>query len=311
MRRLALAVAALLVFAASAEPAAAPAWRTGAQLPVARSEVAATVLRGEIVVVGGFLNDGSSSARVDAYSSAANRWRRLPDLPLGVNHGMAAAANGRLYALGGYASDGRVVNDFYVFAGGRWSSLKPMPEPRAAAGAAVVGRRLYVVGGVTEDRGRRLARTTLVYDLRTRRWSAIRGPTPREHLGVTATLGRVYAVAGRTAGLDTNVDLVEAYDPATRRWRRLTPVPDARGGTGAAAWRGTLVSAGGEEPDGTIGSVYALNTKTGRWRRLPPMRTPRHGLGVVYAAGRVWTIAGGRTPGLSVSGVNESLALAR
>lgn len=285
------------------------AWTAGAPLPEPRTEVAAAVLRGEIVVVGGFLNDGSSSPRVDAYSLTANRWRRLADLPLGVNHAMAAAARGRVYALGGYASDGRVLREAYVLANGRWTALPAMPEPRAAAGAAVVGRRIYVVGGVTEDRGRRLARTALVFDVMSRRWSTIKGPTPREHLGVAATLGRVYAVGGRTAGFDTNLDLVEVYDPAVRRWRRITPVPDARGGTAAGAWRGTVVSAGGEELGGTIGSVYALATSTGRWRRLPDLRTPRHGLGVVYTAGRVWAVAGGRTPGLSVSDVNESLAL--
>ena len=310
MRVIVLAAVALFALAGSAQPAKAPGWETGAPLPVARSEVAATTVGGEVVVAGGFLNDGSSSPRVDAYSPATNRWRRLPDLPLGVNHAMAAAARGRVYALGGYSSDGRALRDAYVLAGRRWSPLKAMPESRAAAGAAVVGHRLYVVGGVTDEGGgRRLAGTTLVFDLATRRWSKIKGPTPREHLGVAATLGRVYAVGGRTAGLDTNVDLVEAYDPAVARWRRLTPVPDARGGTAAAAWRGTVVSAGGEEPGGTIASVYALNTSTGRWRRLPDLGTPRHGLGAVYAAGRVWVVAGGRTPGLSVSGVNESLAL--
>ena len=311
LRRLAVAVAIVaLAAAAPAQPAQAPGWRADARVPLPRSEVAATVVRGEVVVVGGFLNDGSSSPRVDAYSPRRNRWRRLADLPEGVNHGMAGAALGRLYVFGGYASDGRVKREAHVLVGGRWIALRPMPEPRAAGGAALVGRRLYVVGGVTEQLGRRrLARTTLVYDLRSRRWSTVRGPTPREHLGVAATRGKVYAVAGRTAGLDTNVDLVETYDPKTRRWRRLTPVPDARGGTAAAGWRGRLVSAGGEEPGGTIESVFVLNVASGRWRRLPDLPTPRHGLGLAVAGGRLYAVAGGQTPGLSVSGANESLPL--
>ena len=82
--------------------AEATAWRAGAPIPLARTEVAAAVVSGEIVVIGGFLGDGSSSSRVDAYSIAAGTWRRLPDLPVGVNHAAAASDGRRLYVIGGY-----------------------------------------------------------------------------------------------------------------------------------------------------------------------------------------------------------------
>src|SRR4051812_20825952 len=51
-------------------PSVASAWQAGAPIPLARTEVAAAVLAGEIIVVGGFLQDGSSTSRVDAYSVA-------------------------------------------------------------------------------------------------------------------------------------------------------------------------------------------------------------------------------------------------
>ncbi|NUT56592.1 MAG: hypothetical protein HOQ03_11515, partial [Thermoleophilia bacterium] len=78
---------------ASAVAATAP-WQSHAPLPEPRTEVAAGVARGEIVVVGGFTADGGNSRRVDAYSIARNTWRRLPDLPLAVDHAAAASANG-------------------------------------------------------------------------------------------------------------------------------------------------------------------------------------------------------------------------
>jgi len=112
-----------------------------------------------------------------------------------------------------------------------------MPYARAAAGAGVAGRFIVVIGGVTAGT-RRLARNALSFDLRSRRWSLVPGPTPREHLGVTSFGGTVYAVAGRTSGLDTNTLHFESYRPGDRAWRRLQPVPDARGGTGAAALAG-------------------------------------------------------------------------
>jgi N-acetylneuraminic acid mutarotase len=184
-----------------------------------------------------------------------------------------------------------------------------MPEGRAAAGAAVVGSRLYVVGGVGPAG---LAGRALVYDLRRGRWLSIQGPTPREHLAVTAAGGRVYALAGRRAGIDTNVTALESYRPGrSRSWARLPSIPDSRGGTAAAALAGQIVSVGGEEPQGTIGEVYAFDLRTRRWRRLPDLPTPRHGLGVVAVNGRVYAVAGGREPGLAVSGVNEFLPIAR
>src|SRR5919206_766737 len=66
LARIALAAAALLV--AGIAHAATPTWRGGAPIPLARTEVAAARLGSEIVIVGGFLADGSSSKRVDAYS---------------------------------------------------------------------------------------------------------------------------------------------------------------------------------------------------------------------------------------------------
>jgi non-specific serine/threonine protein kinase len=286
---------------------AAPAWRGHAQLPEPRTEVAAAVVGGEIVTVGGLVESGGNSARVDAYSVAADRWRRLPDLPVAVDHAAAASANGRVYVAGGYAGDRNPLDTVFVLERGQWRTLARLPDGRAAAAAAIAGGKLYVVGGV--DGRRALARVAFALDLRTGRWGRIPGPSPREHLAATASGTRVFALGGRSAGIDTNTSRFESYDPVRRRWTRLPPVPQARGGTGAALVRGNVVSAGGEQPQGTIASVYAYRLATGRWRRLPDLPTPRHGLGVVSHGGRVWVVAGGPVPGLTVSGAVESLAL--
>jgi hypothetical protein len=285
-------------------------WQSHAALPLPRSEVAATVLRGEIVVVGGFLGGGGTSTAASAYSPPRDSWRTLPSLPLAVNHAMAAAYRGRLYVAGGYAEDGTVQRSVFVFEGGSWRRLASMPEPRAAAGAAVVAGRLYIVGGVAPfgGIGRRLATRMQVLDLRRGRWTTLRGPSPREHLAVTSLGGSVYALAGRLGGLDTNLDLLEAYTPG-KGWRRLPRIPDARGGTAAAALAGRIVSVGGEEPAGTIASVYVYDVARSRWSRLPDLPTARHGLGVVAAGGRVYAVAGGPQPGLTTSGANESIAI--
>jgi N-acetylneuraminic acid mutarotase len=281
--------------------AGADQWRPHAPLPVQRTEVAAATLGKEIAIVGGYVASGGSSNQVDLYSPAADTWRRGPDLPAGVNHATAAVAQGKLYVLGGYGAE----RSAFVLDGGAWQTLQ-LPAPRAAAGAAALRGVVYVVGGVGENGN---ARSMLGYDTRTGRWRTLPGPSPRQHLAVTATRGRIYAIAGRVTGLNTNFRHVESWAPGERRWRRETPVPDARGGTGAAAVGNTIVSVGGEAPGGTVRSVYAYETVRKRWRRLPDLATPRHGLGVAAFRGSVYVIGGGPQPGLFVSDANESLKI--
>jgi non-specific serine/threonine protein kinase len=299
-----VAAVAGLVLAAGA-PGATAEWEARAPLPVPRTEVSAAVAGSEIVVLGGYTADGASSRRADAYTPARDTWRRLPDLPVGVNHAAAVGVSGRVYVFGGYTDGGVVLRTAFELRGGAWRALPRMPFPRGAAGAGASNGRIVVAGGVGE--GRRLARNALVFDVSARRWSIAPGPTPREHLGVTSLSGTVYAVGGRTAGLDTNLLHFESFRPGDRSWRRLQPVPDPRGGTGAAGLAGQIVSVGGEEPGGTISEVLAYRVSERRWLRLPDLPTPRHGLGVAALGGRVFVIGGGPEPGLTVSSANEAL----
>lgn len=283
------------------------AWMTGAPLPEPRTEVAAAPLQGRIVVAGGFLANGGNSRRVDAYDPVSDSWSRLPDLPVSVDHAAAAAWRGRVVVVGGYGADRRPLRAAFLYDGSGWRRLPAPPEERAAAAAAATSDgRVWVVGGRTSGG---LATHMLTLDLRTFRWSSLPGPRPREHLAATALDGRVYAIGGRLSGYDTNLATVEAYDPSAAVWRRLPNLPDARGGTGAAAVGGRIVSVGGEAPDGTRRTVWALRPGAGGWARLPDLPTPRHGLGVVGLGDRVWAIAGGPEPGLTVSGAVEALPL--
>jgi N-acetylneuraminic acid mutarotase len=284
--------------------AASAAWIAGTPLSEPRTEVAAAPLGGRIVAVGGFLASGANSRRVDAFDPATDSWTRLRDVPVSVDHAAAASWRGRLVVVGGYGADRQPLRAAYSYDGTRWRRLPPPPEERAAAAAAATADgRVWVVGGRTRSG---LASSALVLDLTTLRWRVVRGPRPREHLAATALRGRVYAVGGRLAGYDTNLATVQAYDPRTNRWSSLPDLPDPRGGTGATAIAGRIVSVGGESPAGTNRTVWSL-VPGGRWVQLPDLPTPRHGLGVVALRGRVWVVAGGPEPGLTVSGVVESL----
>jgi hypothetical protein len=126
---------------------------------------------------------------------------------------------------------------------------------------------------------------------------------------VAALGGRIYAVGGRTGG--GNLDAAEAYDPRSRRWSRLPPLPTARSGLGAAVAAGLVVTVGGEGPEGTFPEVEAYDPRARRWRTLPPSPAPRHGVGVAAVGRRVYSLLGGPTPGLSTSAAVLALTLPR
>ncbi len=305
--RLLWAMALALAAVSGTSAAGSPRWERHTALPEPRTEVAAALAGNRIVVAGGFVDSGANSPRADAYSIPEDRWSRLPDLPQAVDHAAAASFGGQVYVLGGYGSDRRPLRTAFVLGGGGWRELAQLPEARAAAAAAISGGTLYLIGGVDGRRG--LARVALALDLRTGTWSRVPGPSPREHLAGAALRGRVYAIGGRSAGINTNTRAFESYDPERRRWTVLARLPSARGGTGAAAVNGRIVSVGGEQPAGTIASVYAYDPPRRAWRRLRDLPSPRHGLGVVASGGRVFTLGGGPQPGLTVSGAVESLRI--
>ncbi len=277
-------------------------WRARPNAPEARTEVSAVALGDSVAVVGGMDAAGNASRRVDLYGAATRRWTRLPNLPVGLHHTMAVADGGALYVVGGYAAGGALTRPssglFILRPGGGWRGLRQMPEVRAAGGAAILKGRLYVVGGTTA--GGQLATSTLVFDLGTRRW--LRGAglsTPREHLGVAARSGRVYALGGRSGSV--NYALADAWDPREGRWTVLPDMPTARGGTSATSARGRVVSVGGEGPAGTNREVEAYDPTSRRWRSLDPLPEGRHGVGVAAPAGTLHVLLGGPQPGLTVS----------
>ena len=256
--------------------------------------------------MGGFTADGGNSARVDAYSIANNRWRRLPDLPVAVDHAAAASANGRVYIVGGYGGDRAPLDTAFVLENGSWRRLAPLPDGRAAAAAAIAGGKLYVLGGI--DGRRSLARIAFALDLRTGRWARLAGPSPREHLAAAAAGTRVFALGGRSAGIDTNTARFESYDSRTRRWTTLAPVP-----AGARRHRRRVR----ERPDrldrrrAARRERSAPSTPTSSARSAGAGSPTSRRRGTASAWSRTEAAStpspAGRSPGLTVSGAVESL----
>lgn len=287
-----------------------------APLPEARTEVAGTLWRGQIVVVGGLSPDGVASPRVDFYDPATDVWSGGPPLPVGLHHTAAVTGpKGRLWVVGGYSIEGEtwVPRKEVLSLGADDSNWKREPDlltARGALGVATVGRRIVAVGGAGQGDGSPEAALRSVEQFEPGATAWEYAPDlfePREHLAVTMTGDRVLVMGGRRGGIDTNLRSVESWSPGEPSWRREVPLKKARGGTAAGVVDGTPCIAGGEEPGGTIAEVGCL--VDGSWKTLATLSEPRHGLAVVGIGKRLHVIAGGPQPGLFVSAVHEVLAI--
>lgn len=283
-------------------------WRVLPNLPTPRSEVAAAELGGRLYVIGGLDGLGRASAAVEVYDPASGSWSQGPRLPDGRHHAAAAALGGRLYVVGGFSGlTFRPHAEVYSLAttSSAWVSRAPLPAARGALTAVAIDGKLYAYGGV-EARGVTGALT--VYDPRTDRWlTATSSPTIREHHAAAALGGKLYVAGGRQVGISHNFSSLEIYDPTRGTWSSGPPMLTARGGVAGAAFDGLFAVAGGEQPSGTFAQVEAFDPAAGRWQALPSLPTPRHGLGVVSVGDSLYALAGGKRPGLSVSGSIEVL----
>ena len=314
MRRSVFAVLAVLAVAfAAVLVATAEAWALRPPLTTARQEIAAAVLAGAVVAVGGFDVDRGTLASVERWRYGDPDWTPLPPLPIAVHHPAAAVLDGRLVVVGGYRGPGLAgatdAVQVYDPASRAWSLGAPLPSPRGSPAAAVLDGRLVVVGGARD--GASLGDVD-AYDAAADAWTALAPlPTARDHLGLVAIDGRLYAVGGRDGTRDFALDVLEVYDPTADRWSAAPPLPTGRSGHATAVLDGCLYVLGGEgnprTRDGMFDAVERFDPVAGTWKRLAPMALPRHGAGVVVWDGELVVVGGAVVAGYGAVPVVDAL----
>ncbi len=313
-----------------ASPASPPVpaghWRREPDAPKAQIEGSATAIGPLVYVVGG--SRPGNLHTVLAYDTRSRGWSSPTHLPVGLNHSQAVTHDGRLYLAGGYRDGETETSELWEYdpRRDRWRQLAPMPEARGAAAAAVIGDRLYVADGApqtyfVDDPGEPL-RTLAIYDFRSGEWS--RGPDAPlavHHVAGAALGGRLYLAGGRTDP-EASSDAFLSYDPRSRSWERLPPLPAGPlSSIGAVAAGGRIVVFGGDDELGwrdgggsVAASAWAYDPAAREWSRLPDLAVERHAFGAAASGGGVYAIAGSYCPGLKPTGpvgthTVESLAM--
>jgi hypothetical protein len=221
--------------------------------------------------------------------------------------------------IGGYRADGAASAGVWSWAPGdeAWQRERPLPTARGALAVATVEVAdttvIHAVGGATGfgGDGAELSDAHDVFVLARKEWDELGSfPGPRDHLAAASTEGKLYVVGGRELALTRNQARLDIYDPLVDRWTRGPDMPTARGGLCAAGAAGRIFVFGGEQPSGTFPEAEVYDLAEDNWTAAPPLPTPRHGLGCAAENDdRIYVVGGGPTPGLSVSGANEILAV--
>lgn len=185
----------------------------GPRMGSRRAGMTATVLRdGRVLVAGGFTDNRPTVALADVFVPAENRFRPVGPMatPRGA-HAAARLADGRVLVIGGL-SRGRVVasSEFFDPKTGRFTRGPALRLPRYKAAAVTLpDGRVLVVGGSADIEGRRLYRSTEIYEPRRERF--VPGPLLRHAR---------YKIRDAVAVLRGGDVLVAGSAPVPELWRQ-------------------------------------------------------------------------------------------
>jgi len=197
-----------------------------------------------------------------AYSPATNRWRPLPDTSAAHLGGFAMVWTGaQVLTWGGGCCDSfEATGAAYTPATNTWTALPTSPLAGRLTTGAWTGTELVIPGGTGGDR------------------------RVRDSEGREVDLGPSTVADGA------------AYNPTTRAWRAIAPLPAPRTGE-TLTWDGhELVAVGGAGENTTTPPDTALAYDPGanRWRTLPRFSAGRINHGAVWTGRQLLVWGGGR-----------------
>jgi Kelch motif len=282
---------------AAPSPTAQPRAATWQRLPAAPvttlPEFTVSVWTGSEMLVHGFFTYPSRGVTL-SYRPATGRWTVLapgPNAPMVQNSDVAVWTGSDMLVFG-------LTNAAYNPATGRWRPVARAPVPAANSVTVWTGHQVITWGGVCcaaiTDSG-------AAYTPATNSWRMLPDAPLEPRRGVMgAWTGSELIVAGGTAYHNGAVAKTfadaAAYNPATRTWRKLPPMPAPRA-LGTAVWDGSevlfiagrLAAANSPSAD-----AVAYNPSTNTWRKLPPMEFSRTQFAAVWTGQQV-LVWGGMT----------------
>jgi hypothetical protein len=249
----------------------------------ARFEHAAAWTGEEMIVLGGFGDDGEPVGGAAAYAPATGTWRSLEDAPAEVRGAPVAVWTGSELVAFGNDDDYRTAGAVYDPDRDAWrTTTDPGLGTLTSSGSYVAwtGDRVLVAGFFTPDAPEGSGtQGAALYDPATDTWDPLPdapGDLPIFGDAVWTGTELVVVGAGEGSGAAAPDEMtVLALDPAAGTWRSLPAPPQGVVGNPVVAWTGSEVVVGGGVDHAAAGpqrlvETSALDPAAGTWRSLSP-----------------------------------------
>ena len=246
---------------------ASDSWSMAPTLPMPMHHTMAAVAGGRLYIMGGEGGNpiGGQSIFLNlthVLNDEAGVWEPRADMPTRRSGGGASVIDGKIYVAGGRPPRGA---DFAMYdpATDAWTALPDMPTARNHLAVGAVGGKVVVAGGrFGGSVGSEMTDVVEIYDPSTNAWSRSTPMlAPRAGMASVVANGCFYAIGGE--GNDSSPRGVfeenEMFDPPTKTWERLQPLPlPVHGLTGAAFLNGLIYIPGGATARGVSGSDVSM-----------------------------------------------------
>ncbi|MBA4850440.1 kelch repeat-containing protein [Emticicia sp. BO119] len=287
------------------------------ELPEPRTEAGGITHNGSFYIFGGINQFGQTLISSYSYLSETKKWQKIKDTPQPINHAGVVQDSTYVYLVGGFKPLSLRIRGF-MFANweplntlhrynpetDNWEPLAPMPEPRGAGGVCISNDTIWYVGGINQNKA--VSNTLFGYSIRHNQWFKAPAMThPRDHLRAESVNGKIYAISGRKDDLRFNLAFVEEYDPASKKWRRMTDIPTPRGGFGSSVYKDKIYTYGGENVWSCFDVMEVFDPATNIWKKCASIPEARHGIISGWIGDELHLVSGGRHPRLSISSIHR------
>ena len=242
-------------------------WSRGPLLPVPLNHSMAVVYKGNPVVIGGWIANGSNlteetSARV--YELVGEKWRQLPALKNPRAAGAAAVVDGQIVVVGGLGDDGPGGRHRGLRRKEPWQERARIPTPREHLGAASrTVATLHTVGG--RDATSRDVAVLERYDPAADDWTTLPPDAGCARRAGGGRHGRAGCSPWVASGPPACSTPSRPTTSAAGRWTSMKPLPRPRHGMAVVAARDRLFAL-----VGALGRAHTDSTDVGDALSLNP-----------------------------------------
>jgi len=249
-------------------------WERLADLPTARSGLAAATYDNQIYVIGGETAQGVTG-KVESFDPVTNSWQTKSPKPLPVADVGAAMIAGKIFVPGGRLESGEVTNIMEVYDPylDLWEQGEALPKALSAYALVAFEGKLFLFGGWD---GHQYLDSVFVYDPSLGVWvTRTPMPTRRGFAGAAVVGGKIYVVGG-TAGGEKAFTVNEAYSPnlegVDNPWESFEPLPSSRTYPGVGSVADVVYILGSANPEEPF-SFIAYLPQMDKWEAFetPPV----------------------------------------